>query len=177
MNTDIPLTITYNKKQIFLPLFGSMLMVVFSLQFLTNSDLDHFTLFNIPYLLEGICVLWMSFFGYVTFIYYKKMKDQSPALAITNEGIIDKSKVVGSYLINWNSIEELRITKIKKQEFLSIMVQNPESFIQAEPKRLERYLLKRRFKKFGTPFAIASTSVETNLTALKNVLEERKALA
>lgn len=54
------------------------------------------------------------------------------------------------------------------------MVKNLEAYIQAETKKIVRCLLKRKMKKFQTPFVIVKLYVETDFTALSNIMEERK---
>lgn len=174
MITNIPIKIAYNKKQLIAPLFGALVLLMLMLHLLTDASEDNIVLLGIPYLVEVLALICFSFFGFIIFIFYKKISDQSPALIINDEGITDNTNVVGSHLITWDSIEEFCIKTINKHEFILIMVKNPEAYIQAETKKIVRYLLKRKMKKFQTPFVIVKLYVETDFTALSNIMEERK---
>src|SRR6185437_9658806 len=86
------------------------------------------------------------FFGFVGFYLFKKLFDKKPGLIISNEGIVDNSGGLSAGFIPWSDIKEIKETIIANQKFISVIVKNPQHYIDRQSTRFKRWLMEKNYK-------------------------------
>lgn len=126
--------------------------------------------FNNPLLKNGAAILGILLGPAGIYVAVKKWLDKKPGLIIDETGVTDNSSGVSAGLIPWKDIIEIRETKIFRQQFLLLIVQNPETYINRQPNALKRKGMESNYQHFGSPISISANALDCNYYELKNRL-------
>jgi len=80
--------------------------------------------------LRGIGAIGVPFCGLSALYAGRRLFDPTPGLVLDAEGIIDRSNLIGAGRVRWDEIREIRVTQSVRQKFLTVIVSDPEKFIQ-----------------------------------------------
>ena len=163
---EIPLS----KTKLLLAIGGSLLFVLVGLYMITSIEEEH-TRFN-HMLVKGLGIASVAFFAVTGFYSIKKIFDTSVGLTINDDGIFDNSSASGIGLIKWTDITDIRTEKVASTKFLLIYTTNPDYYLD-KAKGLNKKFMEANFRMYGTPIAIASTSLKYNFRDLEKLIKER----
>ena len=85
--------------------------------------------------------------------------------------ILNRPKFRDTY--TWTDIKQLATVKVIKQEFLIIVVNNPEHYIAKEANFLKKKGMEYNYKNYGSPLAISTNGLKCELTELITILESK----
>lgn len=111
MSEENQIEIPLSKQKMYLMLFASIIFVVIGTWLVVNPPKSSHPILGNPMviLISGISAI--IFFGYTTFILFKKLPDNKPGLIINSEGIIDNSSGVSAGIILWTDIIEIIVVR------------------------------------------------------------------
>ena len=114
-------------------------------------------------------------FVFGIFIIYPayKLFDNTPALTLDEDGIVDNSSTVSVGRIGWNDIESISTTQQSNTKFITIHVQDPEKFIDRERSSIKRNMMLANHKRTGSPINISTNILAISHENLMELLEER----
>ena len=98
-----------------------------------------------------------------------KLLDKRPGLVLDAGGIIDNSSAIAAGRIPWEEIVDIQTMSVSGQNFLSIIVTDPEKYI-ARGNPAKRMLAKANYKGYGTPIFISAMSLGMNLAELQDAV-------
>jgi len=120
-----------------------------------------------------ISFLSILFFGFVAFLGTKSLYSESSGLTITTLGIEENSAPSSIGLIKWQDIESFSELSIKNQDFLVVVLKNPEDYIGKATNFWQRNLMKLNYKGYGSPICIGAQILDCDFDFLKKtVIEE-----
>jgi hypothetical protein len=93
----------------------------------------------------------LVFFGFAAFLTFSRLFRRGPRLIISPQGIDDIRDGWG--LIPWNEIEEIKTATVQKQEFIILVVSDPEKFVQRQS-TVMRGIARVNASLLGTPIFI-----------------------
>lgn len=111
------------------------------------------------------------FFGLCGLIGVKKIFDSKPGLTLNSEGITDNSSGVAAGFIQWSEIDGINESQFQKQKFVSIMVKNPEKYLNSGS-ALQKIAKKANLKMCGTPINISANSLKMKYEELFKTVTE-----
>ena len=161
---EIPLS----KTKITLAILGCVIFVVAGFWILLYIA-DHQTRFD-PLLLKIVGIIAVIVFGGFGIFSIKKLFDNKVGLTIDNTGITDNSSGVSVGLIEWRDIKNIRTEQVMSTKFLLVEVLQPEKYLE-RGNSLQSKLMKGNLKMYGTPVAIASTTLQCNFAELESTLK------
>jgi hypothetical protein len=167
--------IAFNKKKLVKLIIGALLLTAGALWMLISQPQTSNAVFNNPLVKNGAAILGLLLGPVGFYIVIKKWRDKKPGLIIDDTGITDNSSGVSAGLIPWKDINEIRETKIFRQQFLMLIVQNPEEYINRQPNGLKRKGMESNYKHFGSPISISVNALDCKFYELKNMLQKRLA--
>ncbi|WP_120498672.1 STM3941 family protein [Kiloniella sp. EL199] len=169
MEKNIPLS----KKRLTLQVIAAIMFVVLGSWILTLSpdSIENNRRFNNIYLVYGVGILGVTFFGYCALIGVKKMLTSAPGLIFNKEGIIDNSSGVSVGFIPWKDITDIKISQIAHQKFISIVVNHPEKYFK-KGTRIQQLLNKGNISMCGTPINISCNTLKIKHKDLLSQLQE-----
>lgn len=126
--------------------------------------------FNMPWLVYGIGLLAIVFFGFCTLIGIKKLVDSKPGLILGKSGFADNSSGVSSGFVPWSAVLDIREEAIHGQRFVLVMVHNPEDFI-APDTGLKRMAQLANLKMCGTPVSLSANGLKVSHAELLALLK------
>jgi hypothetical protein len=122
-------------------------------------------LFN--WIFNSIILLVPLLYTIISFAEYIKTRfDKNAMLQLSDPYLYDNLSIFSCGKISWNDISDVEIVKAFKADFLVIKLIDPGKYL-ADRNFLQRYVLKKYIKKWGSPIIISEKRVDYNLIELK----------
>ena len=161
-----------NKLKIILLIIVACVFVAVGVWFLildaqsieSNKSLDSLSLVSL------VGLVGILFFGLCALMGLIKLFDKSPGLILNETGILDNSSGVSVGVIPWSEVVGINQYQVQQQRFVSIMVQNPEKYINTG-NALKRMANRANFKMSGTPINISANSLKISYEELLDIIE------
>jgi hypothetical protein len=167
------LEIQLSKTKLTLMAIGSLAFVIAGICGVINPTRFISFLYRSPTFIFLSGLAGIIFFGFVGFYLLKKLFDKKPGLIISNNGIVDNSSGISVGFVPWSDIKEIKETMVANQKFINLIVKNPQHYIEGQPTKLKRWIVKRNYKSFGTPIGISANGLKYNYDELKLLLQQR----
>jgi len=172
--TDIEkIELLLSKTKLTKGLIASIVFVLIGLWLLVYQPTTSNSLVNNPFVKYGAAIACVIFFGFGIFYFAKKLSDKKPGIVIDNDGIHDNSSAVSVGFIPWSNILQFVTTKVMKQEFLIIIVDNPATYIDQQTNFIKKKGMEYNFKTYGSPLAISANGLKCSLSELMTILEKK----
>lgn len=165
---DMSVSIPLSKTKLVLILLGSIAFVVIAVWIWSISDIQTK---RSPLFLQAVSLLGSLFFGMCGIYAARKIFDKKPGLILDSEGLVDNSSGVSAGRIPWSEITGIRVSKLAKQKFLSIHVEEPKAYL-GKGNFFVRKLNATNLKLYGTPIHISSNSLKINFENLVELVSE-----
>ena len=176
MTQEEQIEIPLSKKKMLLAIFGAVVftgMGVFLMVLPIFQIPIHFaeTFFATFHFIIGL--VGALFFGIGAVVIFWHLFDRKPGLIINDQGIVIGNSSKNSTLVLWSDIEEIVITKIHNQNFLTLMVKNPRDYIDRVTNPFTRKLAEINFNICGSPFSITTSTLQVKSDDLLNLLTKK----
>ena len=166
---EIPLS----KLKLSLMLIGSIIFVGAGIWFVIKpKELSEHSIHYNPALIFTVGIASILFFGLCAIFIFKKVVDNKAGLIINNEGINDNSGGSSAGLILWKDITEIRKETVVNQNFILIIVSNPEEYIDRQTNFIKRKAMELNFRSYQTPLSISANGLKCNFAELYNMIAE-----
>lgn len=165
--------IQLSKAKLTLMLFGCFLFVGVGICFIINPEKYESFIMKSSAVIFIAGILGILFFGFISVFLFKKLRDKSPGLVISEEGIIDNSSGVGAGFIPWSDIIAIKETKVVNQKFINIVVKNPQVYIDRQKSGFKRKAMQANYNLYSTPIGISANGLKSNYKELKALLEKK----
>jgi len=115
----------------------------------------------------------IAFFGLVFVTVVPKLLDPRPGLVIGEDGILDNSSALSAGMIPWTEIRGFEVTTVKSQVFLTILLVNPDRFVERGGP-IERFAKRMNRKLYGSPVHISARTLAIGFDELVALVEQRR---
>jgi hypothetical protein len=122
------------------------------------------------YFVGGLSVL---VFGALIIYPIIKLFDDKPALVIDKKGIYDNSNAVALGPLHWSEIVAIKETRFFTQKFITVVLDEPQKFIDRQSNKLKKKTLITNLKKNGSPVNISTNSLAISHDELLKLLTDR----
>lgn len=173
MKNSTPIQIALSKTKMQFLLLGSIVFVIIGIWFVLNPPQGSSNWFKNETVMRILGALAIVFFGGLAISISRKYNDKKPGLQIDQAGITDNSSAVSAGLIPWDDITAVEIAQVMNQQFLLIIVQNPEDYINQITNPIKKGAVKMNYQSYGTPITITSTALEIDFSELEKVILEQ----
>jgi hypothetical protein len=165
--------IKLSKFKLVLFLIGSIGFVAMGVWTMMGVPRGNHPILSNPILQYAICVLCIVFFGFLSYVYFKKISDVKSGLVISDEGITDNSSGVSAGFIPWSDVQDITELKVHRQKFVCIGVKNPQDYIDKQPSAIKRKAMQLNHTTFGAAISISANGLECNHERLKSLLKQK----
>ncbi len=172
MEKDDKIEIALSKSKLTKGLVASIVFVALGLWILIYKPTVSNAMFDNPFVKYGAAIASILFFGFAIFYYSFKLTDKKPGIVIDDNGILDNSSAVAVGLIPWKDIKQFATAKVMKQEFLIIIVYNPEFYISRQTNIFKKKGMQYNLNNYGSPLAISANGLKSSLTELTEILDK-----
>jgi hypothetical protein len=172
MKEDDKIEITLSKGKLIKGLIASIVFVVLGFWILIYKPTVSNAMFDNPFVKYGSAVACLLFFGFAIFYFSFKLTDKKPGIVVSNNGILDNSSAVAAGLIPWKDIKQFAIAKVMKQEFLIIVINNPEFYINKQTNIFKKKGMQYNLNNYGSPLAISAIGLKCSLNELIEILDK-----
>lgn len=114
----------------------------------------------------------MGFFGITLLFGLWKLFDNKPGLVLNEQGIYDRSSMMGEHYAHWDEVSGISELRIKRTRMLRIHLRDPEAFIARCPNKWKRRILRMNMGMGASPFVIAAVSLAIGFEGLKGTIED-----
>lgn len=97
-----------------------------------------------------------------------KVFKRAPGLQLDDDGIIDNSLGVVFQKVLWADVIEIKTMHAGNENFITLMIKNPESYINKEPNSVKRKMLQLNYQTLRTPINIAASRLKMDFDELLN---------
>jgi hypothetical protein len=111
-----------------------------------------------PEVVAVVAALSAGFFSIAAAWAALKQRDPGPGLVIDAEGLIDRSSGVAAGRIPWRDITGFKVHEVHSQQFLAIMVKDPERYL-ARANPLVRPAVRINSVRYGSPIQISAVAL------------------
>ena len=153
-----------NKSRSFLMFSLSILFVVLGFLPFLGVGLRGYRKY-VPVFHDMIFIVVIIFFGFTALIYLKMILSTKPVISISEKGICDN---VFFGLIEWENVAGFRKVKIQKYDYILILLENPEKYIEKFNFFKQKWL-SLNLKQYGTPVMIHIGNLKIDQEELLNI--------
>ncbi|MCF6405117.1 hypothetical protein L3C95_19600 [Chitinophaga filiformis] len=170
MPTGEIIEIPSSKKKLIKTLIGGIFLVTAAIWMLVSDHVSTNFLLRLPYVKNGVAIAGILLFAVGSFFIVKRLRNKKAGLIISDDGIIDNMSAANPGLIPWSDIEEVVSNSVMKQEFLTLIVRNPEEYIGRQRSFLIRKTMQLNFKSYGSPIQIPLNNLKASPAEIKNIV-------
>ena len=156
-----------NKRRSFLMFSLSILFVVLGVLPFLGVGLREYRKY-VPVFHDVIFITVIIFFGFTALIYLKMILSTKPTLSISEKGICDN---VFLGMIEWEDVVGFRKAKIQKHDYVLILLENPEKYIEKFNFFKQKWL-SLNLKQYGTPVIIHTGNLKIDQEELLNIVRK-----
>lgn len=166
---EIPL----NKKRILPNLAGALVFTILGIGMMAGAIIAKGQLLMQVFIfIVGLASL--LFFGLIAVVLLIKIFKNKAGMIISEEGLTDNASGVSPGFIAWQDIRKINYTYNGNYTFLVIVVKNPAKYIKRETNFLKRLAMRMNHKIAGSPIHILVSFLDTNLSALNNIIADKR---
>jgi hypothetical protein len=166
--------ISISKRKMIISLMGCLAFVLAGFLFvLQPSTFAGKTVVRSSSMIMIVGVLSILFFGLCGYFIAKKLFTKTPGLIIDDKGISDHSSGIEAGFIPWHDIKEIGTFKILKQQFVTVLLKDPQKYIDAESNAAKKKVMQANLRSAGTPYCISTNTLNIKFKALHALLAER----
>ena len=156
-----------NKKRYFLMLGLSVLFVVSGFLPFLGTGLRESRRY-VPVFHDAVFIAAIVFFGFGVWICLKTILSTKPAVSISEKGICDNASFG---MIEWEDVAGFRKERVQKQDYILILLENPEKYIQKFNFFKQKWL-SLNLKQYGTPVMIHTGNLKIDQEELLNIVRK-----
>ena len=156
-----------NKRRSFLMFCLSMLFVVLGVLPFLGVGLREYRKY-VPVFHDVIFIVVIIFFGFTALIYLKMILNTKPVISISEKGICDN---VFFGMIEWEDVAGFRKVRVQKQDYILILLENPEKYIEKFNFFKQKWL-NFNLKQYGTPVMIHTVNLKIDQEELLNIVRK-----
>ena len=156
-----------NKKRSFLMLGLSVLFVVLGFLPFLGTGLRESRKY-VPVFHDAVFIIVIIFFGFTALIYLKMILSTKPVISISEKGICDN---VSFGMIEWEDVAGFRKVRVQKQDYILILLENPEKYIEKFNFFKQKWL-NFNLKQYGTPVIIHTGNLKIDQEELLNIVRK-----
>ena len=172
-DTSGKIVIQLSKSKLLLMFLGAATFAGIGFWFLTAPPKIDLPLFGNPTIIFVVGLASILFFGIMGFFIIKMLGDKSPGLVISDEGVFDNSSALSVGLVLWTDILEIKETKVVNQTFISLIVKNPQDYIDRQTNVIKGVLMQKNYDSYGTAIAITVNGLNCEYQELKDTLDKK----
>ncbi len=166
--------ISLSKRKMIFSLMGCLAFVLAGFLFVFRPDtFAGKTMVRSGSMIMIVGVLSILFFGLCGYYIAKKLFTKTPGLIIDDRGISDQSSGVGSGYIPWNDISGISTFKMFRQQFITVLLKDPQKYIDAETNPAKKKVMQANLRAAGSPFCISTNGLNIKFNTLQKMLSER----
>ena len=156
-----------NKKRFFLMLGLSVLFVVLGFLPFLGTGLRESRKY-VPVFYDAVFIVMIIFFGFTALIYLKMILSTKPVISISEKGICDNASFG---MIEWEDVAGFRKVRVQKQDYILILLENPEKYIEKFNFFKQKWL-SLNLKQYGTPVMIHTGNLKIDQEELLNIVQK-----
>ena len=156
-----------NKKRFFLMLGLSVLFVVLGFLPFLGTGLRESRKY-VPVFYDAVFIVMIIFFGFTALIYLKMILSTKPVISISEKGICDNASFG---MIEWEDVAGFRKVRVQKQDYILILLENPEKYIEKFNFFKQKWL-SLNLKQYGTPVMIHTGNLKIDQEELLNIVRK-----
>ncbi len=165
-----PIEIPLNKSRLSLMALGSAAFVCLGLWFCINrSQIGPESGFGTTGIVV-VGILAIVFFGLCGVAILIKLFNAKPGVIIDQNGITDNSGPATIGLIDWNDIISVKTAKAGNQDFIVVIVRNPQYYIDRHKNLFEKKIMDMNYAGFDSPIYISLNSLKCSCDELYNLI-------
>lgn len=127
-------------------------------------------LFSEPWVVYGVGLASVVFFGACALYASVKLLDQRPGLVLNSTGFVDNASGVAAGFIPWSEVLGAGIYEVQGQKMLIVGLRDPQKYID-RGNALKRLLNKGSYKMMGSPVAVSSVALKIDFKELVSLFE------
>jgi len=101
----------------------------------------------------------------------RRILKNSPGLVIDNTGFTDYSSGLAAGYISWTEVKGLKTITLYKKQLVSVILKNPDAFLDRQPNALKRKAMTVNFRNYGSPIQLSPNSLQCSFDELLNHLQ------
>ena len=156
-----------NKKRFFLMLGLSVLFVVLGFLPFLGTGLRESRRY-VPVFHDAVFIAAIVFFGFGVWVCLKTILSNKPAVSISEKGICDNASFG---MIEWEDVAGFRKVRVQKQDYILILLENPEKYIEKFNFFKQKWL-SLNLKQYGTPVMIHTGNLKIDQEELLNIVRK-----
>ncbi len=163
-----PITIPINKTKATRMFIFFVLFIFISALLVTRPEIFvHGKNYGFVKIVGYICTV---IFVLAATIVSNKVFKRTPGLQIDRKGITDNSLGVLFPTVRWEDITGLKKMHGAGENFITIMISDPETYINSEPNSVKRKMLELNYRSLKTPVNIAIGRLKTDPDELYHLI-------
>ena len=176
MNNQLPIQIAHSRKKLIKLLIYSIVFVAAGSWFICEPERFASGALRTPIVVRVVGVVSILFFGFCGVVMIKRLiGEKAKGLVISEEGVLDGSSALSYGAIPWKEIISVEVRKVYRQQFIALILRDPESFIERETNVLKRKAMDFNYRTYGSPVQITTNALDIKFDDLLQLLRKEVA--
>lgn len=165
---------TYLRKKLVYSLLISLLFVAAGIWMLTDDSMGDDNLFSkllIRYPAGISCIL---LFGLGACLFARRLftRKHSYALALDESGLLVPDFTNRDTVIYWKDIRYFTTYLVARQRILVPVLENPKEYIEREPMRYKKIMMRMNLRSYGSPFGLSASIMNCSFEEIVQTLQQ-----
>lgn len=117
------------------------------------------------WIIGGIGIAGILFFGICLLYILKTMFNASPVLEVDDGGLVDRSSYIAGGRILWTEVEDIAFFYVMNQPTIGIRLRDPQAFLERQ-NAVKHWLIKTNMRLTGAPVNISRPGMTLPLTEI-----------
>lgn len=163
-----------SKRKMIFSLIGCVAFVGAGVLFIYSPEsFARSTVFRTGSMIMVVGVISILFFGLCGYFITKKLFSKSAGLIIDDRGVMDQSSGISGHFIPWSDISGIGKAKVFRQSFVTLIMKNPQDYIDAEKRPAVKKALQMNLRTAGSPFCISANVLDIKFNNLYTLLQHK----
>jgi hypothetical protein len=141
--------------------------------FLIFTPLIKSKIIDIPYAFSQIGLITCLMCTGLLFIYSKQLWRKNPGVLISDSGITENVSDLAIGFVSWNDIVEIKDSNEINNKYISIIVKNPQHFMNNQKSWFKRRMMYYRYKFHQSVILIPQNRLNISYSDLKELIDKK----
>jgi len=151
MILEAPIEIARNKRNLAYYLGAGLVVLLFGLFMVLDPGPFKPAHLPTPFIIVAVGMIIMVIAGIYCYIMAVRIASVFPGMIVSEQDIYDHTGSPGDGLIKWEDITDIQESDIRGKKHLTIVVKNPQAYIDRQKNPVKRKLLARANISYGSP--------------------------
>ena len=166
--------IPYRKSKNITLFIAGFLLIIAGLFLIFNPPSNSHPILGNPMFLGFIAGLFFIGTWKLVSTAWRRTKSKAAGMRVDELGLEDFTNKMNIGHLSWDKVSKLEVKEVVSSKFIVVYLHDPEAYISSQDDDWRKRQLRSRLSDYGSPYCVSTSSLQTNTSALFDLLQEYK---